>query len=75
MADSPTQDPWSEACCPWKPIETAPKTSHAILVYCPERMNTYIVSWTDHKGWMHFGGYGELTQEPSHWMPVPEKPR
>jgi len=66
----------------WQPIETAPKSTHAILVWCPERMNTYVVSWwqsdrfqkTEHC-WCHFGGLsGELCEVPSHWMPLPAPP-
>jgi hypothetical protein len=64
----------------WEPIETAPKTRHAILVHCPERHNTYIVAWHPgyeghDSGWNHFGGFGRaLNESPSHWIPLPEPP-
>ncbi len=63
----------------WQPIETAPKTSRAILVWCPERRNTYVVTWwsidESRTSWVHFGGTsGELYETPSHWMPLPEPP-
>lgn len=66
----------------WRPIETAPKTSKAILVYCSERMNTYVVSWGQlggflgNKGWRHFGGNSDLSyEEPTYWMPLPNPPK
>lgn len=65
----------------WQPIETAPRTARSILVWCPERMNTYVVTWWQsdrnhaEPRWCHFGGIsGELTEEPSHWMPLPAPP-
>lgn len=60
----------------WQPIETAPKTSKARLVWCPERQNTYIVSWSDTPpGWLFFGGGGrDLQEDATHWMPLPEPP-
>ena len=58
----------------WKPIETAPRTSKAILVWCPERKNIYIVCWFDE--WQHFCGTGRtLNETPTHWMPLPEPPK
>lgn len=63
----------------WRPIETAPRTRAAILVYCPERMNTYAVSWIDNgydePGWFHFGGGRTgLDEEATHWRPLPARP-
>ena len=63
----------------WQPIETAPKTSKAILVHCAERKNTYTVTWMRDEEfpwsgkWKHFAG-GFLTEAPSHWMPLPAPP-
>lgn len=60
----------------WQPIETAPRTNHSLLVWCPERKNIYIVSWRSHtEEWEHFGALGRaLTEYPTHWMPLPEPP-
>lgn len=60
----------------WRLISTAPRNTHSILVWCPERMNTYIVYWThSNSTWTHFGSLGRtLTEEPTHWMPLPEPP-
>lgn len=64
----------------WQPIETAPFTSRAILVWCPERHNTYVVTWWGGSSseempcWRHFGGHSDLHEEPSHWMPLPKPP-
>ncbi len=68
----------------WQKIETAPKASHAILVYCPDNLCTYAVSWgmTDfytgprRETWRVFGGgHRESIQNPSHWMPLPAAPK
>lgn len=67
----------------WQPIETCPRTSKARLVWCPERQNTYIVSWWQSaldpavmSHWVHFGGGGsQLREHPTHWMPLPEPPQ
>lgn len=60
----------------WQPIETAPKSSRAILVYCSTIKCTFGVTWDSTDGcWIHFGGRGELTEDlPSYWMPMPEAP-
>jgi hypothetical protein len=63
----------------WQPIETAPKTTHSILAWCPERQNTYVICWLqglDEPGcWAHFGGGHMLDEAPTHWMPLPEPPK
>ena len=67
----------------WQPIETAPKDSKARLVWCPENMCIYCVSWRDgfdceyddEKGWTVFGGgWRDVIQRPTHWMPLPTPP-
>lgn len=64
----------------WLPIETAPKTSRAILVHCSDRKNTYtacygkVGGFLQADGWRHFGGGGDMTEEPTHWMPLPPPP-
>jgi hypothetical protein len=62
----------------WRPIETAPKSSQSILVFCPEYGNTYIVcwrSWDETPGWLHFAhSGGRLMEDPTHWMPLPSPP-
>jgi len=63
----------------WLPIETAPKTSKAILVYCADRKNVYTASWgkvggfLQADGWRHFGG-GDMVETPTHWRPLPAAP-
>jgi hypothetical protein len=58
----------------WQPIETAPKSSKAILVHCGDRRNTYAVTWFRlYEGWAIFGG-GALNEKPTHWMPLPAPP-
>lgn len=64
----------------WQPIETAPKDRGSILVWCPERKNIYtVVLWRGKyvpHAWAHFGGIGgELMEEPTRWMPLPEPPK
>lgn len=59
----------------WRPIETAHKTNRAILVWCRGYKNTYVVTWhNDYNNWVVFGGY-ELSETPTHWMPLPEPPQ
>lgn len=59
----------------WQPIETAPKSRKAIMVYCAERKNIYVVTGSeiDSRGWKIFGG-SFLTESPTHWMPMPTPP-
>lgn len=71
-----------EALDKWQPIETAPKTSKSIMVYCADRKNTYIVNWGKCNGflgkdcWKIFGGSSDLSyEEPTHWQPLPEPPK
>lgn len=59
----------------WQPIETAEKSSRAILVWCPERRNIYTVSWSDIEDeWLIFGGYARLDEFPIAWRSVPTPP-
>jgi len=67
----------------WQPIDSAPKTSHAILVHVPDVKCTFAVTWNkgDSKTtpfWQIFGGgwRSSLNEHggPSHWMPLPEPP-
>ena len=62
----------------WKTIDSAPKDSHARLVWCPDRQNTYVVCWwvadDEVSGWMLFGGGGWLNERPTHWMALPAAP-
>lgn len=63
----------------WQPIETAPKTSKAILIHCAERKNTYTARWVRDEEypwsgkWHHFPG-GVLSEVATHWMSTPEAP-
>jgi hypothetical protein len=68
---------------PWQPIETAPKTSKAILVYVPSNRCTFAVTWRKSDGknppcWEIFGGgsraFLRSPEGPSHWMPLPSPP-
>jgi len=62
----------------WRPIGEAPKGTRAQLVWCPERKNTYTVTWWQdydgREGWKHFG-YGDWCNEsPSMFAPLPPPP-
>lgn len=66
----------------WRDMSSAPKETKAILVYCADRMNVYVVSWGKRNGfiggmgWKHFGGDGDLSYEKAtHWMPLPQLPK
>lgn len=67
----------------WRDIETARdslRDSQSRLVWCPERKNTYIVTWyageqDGLEGWSIFGqNTGLLTETPSLWQPLPPPP-
>ncbi|PJL51460.1 hypothetical protein B9Y74_05545 [Stenotrophomonas maltophilia] len=67
---------WNTRAPQWQPIESAPKTTRSILVWCPERQNQYMVYW-DRLGageWRNFGGCTVLTEVPTHWQPLPAAP-
>jgi len=74
----------------WQPIETAPKTTRAILVWVPENKCTFAVWWdSDHEMenresrpcWKIWGGgYRSFLDlyngyRPTHWQPLPEPPK
>ncbi|WP_333627828.1 Lar family restriction alleviation protein [Stenotrophomonas cyclobalanopsidis] len=67
---------WNTRAPQWQPIESAPKTTRSILVWCPERQNQYMVSWDDRYGgeWRTVGGGTVLTESPTHWQPLPAPP-
>jgi hypothetical protein len=63
----------------WQDISSAPKERRAILVWCADRKNTYVVTWgqieDERWGWMHFcSGHPALSEEPTYWMPLPPPP-
>lgn len=77
-ADSP-QEQRAKPVSAWRPIAECGYPTRSILVWCPERRNIYNVSWDCHMGtlgrWRIFGGLGDiLTEEPTHFMPLPEPP-
>jgi len=60
----------------WQPIESAPKTTRSILVWCPERQNQYMVYWDGrYEGeWRTVGGGTVLAESPTKWHPLPAPP-
>ncbi len=79
--------PQSKLPTEWQPIETAPKNSTSILIYCPrsERKPVCEAWWAiayegDHGGhWQtsigpNGRGYTILEASPTHWMPLPPPP-
>lgn len=69
-------DAWNTRAPQWQPIESAPKTTRSILVWCPERQNQYMVFWDSrYEGeWRTVGGGTSLTEQPTHWQPLPVPP-
>jgi hypothetical protein len=66
----------------WQPIETAPKDNKSRLIWCPDNMSIYCVSWVQgddgyhRQGWHIFGGdWRHHLQSATHWMPLPEPPK
>lgn len=62
----------------WQPIETAPKTSRARLVWVPEIRCTFCVTWrgdeTQGEWGVFGGGINAVIKGPTHWMPLPDPP-
>ena len=60
----------------WRPIESAPKTRRAILVYCAESKCAFAVYWEElDSQWCIFGGFREsIRPDPTLWMPLPTPP-
>ena len=68
----------------WQPIETAPKDKD-VLLYCPMR-GVVRGCWNDCKHatnprpyWTHdrellYGVLNTRNDQPTHWMPLPERP-
>lgn len=64
-------------CSAWKPIETAPRSKKAILVWINAVKCPALVCWDEYlepcAGWVHFHSYNQrLTRAPDLWMPYPE---
>jgi hypothetical protein len=66
----------------WQPIETAPQDRAYMLLYLsgdgyhgPRQCDVVVGLFTD-SGWYHIsdGGGGKVSNEPTHWMPLPEPP-
>lgn len=57
----------------WIPVsERLPKERYAVLVWCPERKNTYC-AYLEEGQWWIFGAYFEKVKlEVTAWMPLPE---
>ena len=54
--------------------EEMPSDTVAVLVWCPERRNKYTAAWHD-PSWVHFGGgFLDVKEEVTHWMPTPDSP-
>ena len=63
----------------WLPIESAPKTSEAILVWVPRNKCHFEVYWEDNAeppDWYIFGANWKplVDGEPTHWQPLPPPP-
>jgi hypothetical protein len=54
--------------------ERMPPNTVAVLVWCPERENTYTANWRA-PFWYHFADGGRrMKQMVTHWMPLPDPP-
>lgn len=63
----------------WKPIETAPKDETVVLLFCPERWDTagvVVAFWSeDFAAWYEREASSHsVSEEPTHWMPLPAPP-
>ena len=76
LADAKLLAPEPDPMNGWRPINDCPKTSWSRLVWCPDRRNTYLVSWdmVDNRGWLIFGGNCLLTETPTMYRERPPVP-
>ncbi len=63
----------------WKSIQTVP-IGVDVLVFCADGAMTLVIANHDRQGNLRFwhvpvSHNSEETNEPSHWMPLPEPPR
>ena len=61
----------------WQPIETAPMTGEAILLYS-DLWGISIGRWTNRKtmhGFWQYDGYEGREINFNYWMPLPEPPK
>ena len=61
----------------WIPVQEAmPPDTKAVLVWCPERKNTYSANWVV-PFWCHFADNGnrKVEQVVTHWQPLPAPPK
>jgi hypothetical protein len=66
----------------WQPIETASKDGTRILAWFPFEDDAYVTRWTknvyeDAMNWTLDGGESARLKfdPPTHWMPIPERPK
>ena len=61
----------------WIPVQEAmPPDTKTVLVWCPERKNTYSANWVV-PFWCHFADNGnrKVEQVITHWRPLPAPPK
>ena len=54
--------------------ERLPEEKHAVLVWQPQYLNSYVVTLSEGE-WYVFGGYGTKVFGVTHWKPLPEPPK
>lgn len=63
----------------WQPIETAPKNGEVILLANAKDEWVWTASYDDETGFADFINVEDLpdepTNNPTHWMPLPEPPK
>lgn len=57
----------------WRPIETAPKKGHPIIIAAYQYHPVSPAYWNG-RCWVTIGCATEGGEEPTHWMPLPEAP-
>lgn len=68
-------DKWINVCDHFPPVTEGLSHSKAVIVWCPERRNKYSAVWFPAgKCWSYFGNSGKLTEEVTHWTPLPAPP-
>lgn len=70
--------PTVDAAPEWISVkDRLPEMLHAALVYCPKYNNVFCADIREDGHWYDFiqGNGGQIVDEVTHWMPLPEPPK
>jgi hypothetical protein len=60
----------------WQPIDTAPKDGTDVLLGFADHYRPPVVAgWFGDDGWEEYDSINVVKGKPTHWMPLPPKPK